>query len=178
MATSSGAGVTNKSEKLTFPCPKCQKRWTWKPEIAGKKVKCKCGGVFSVPSKPPGGSSPVPAPVKVSVPPPEHVSQLAPMTKGVKPPKQEDSLYGLSPTDEKPAPKPQQVVAEVMGPPPGKKAVGKIIGHKSRSIAARGEEEEGDKKKKLAMIFAVVAILFAVGMILWQFGYLDKILRR
>jgi predicted RNA-binding Zn-ribbon protein involved in translation (DUF1610 family) len=188
MATSTGSGVTSSSEKLTFNCPKCQKRWTWKPEIAGKKVKCKCGGVFAVPTNPPSGAKS--GPVKVSVSAPQESSrssaaasaagpnsQIAPMTKGVKPPKQEDSLYGLAPEKDKPAPRPQQVVAEVVGPAPGKKPVGKIMGHR-KSIAAREEEEEGAKKQKMALIFVTISLIFAACMIAWQFGLLDKIFKK
>lgn len=29
-------------------CPNCEKGYTWKPELAGRKVKCRCGGVFRV----------------------------------------------------------------------------------------------------------------------------------
>src|SRR5436190_18637605 len=34
-------------------CPSCGKRYAYKPELAGKRVKCKCGGVISVPAPPP-----------------------------------------------------------------------------------------------------------------------------
>jgi len=30
-------------------CPICQKEYRWKPELAGKRVKCKCGEVIDVP---------------------------------------------------------------------------------------------------------------------------------
>lgn len=34
-------------------CPSCQKEYRWKPELAGRRVKCKCGTVISVPAKEP-----------------------------------------------------------------------------------------------------------------------------
>ena len=34
-------------------CTSCGKEFRWKPELAGKKAKCKCGSVISVPAKPP-----------------------------------------------------------------------------------------------------------------------------
>ncbi|HEX3359310.1 MAG TPA: hypothetical protein VHS31_20190 [Tepidisphaeraceae bacterium] len=34
-------------------CPSCQKEYRWKPELAGKKVKCKCGEEFGVPANEP-----------------------------------------------------------------------------------------------------------------------------
>jgi hypothetical protein len=30
----------------TFTCPNCGKRFTWKPQFAGRKVSCSCGRVF------------------------------------------------------------------------------------------------------------------------------------
>jgi hypothetical protein len=44
-----------------FNCPSCGKEYKWKPELAGKKGKCKCGSVMLVPAKAP----------KVKVPEPE-----------------------------------------------------------------------------------------------------------
>ena len=39
---------------LTIPCPKCGKRYRWKPKVAGKKVKChKCQTSFPIPVDPP-----------------------------------------------------------------------------------------------------------------------------
>src|SRR3954470_19114902 len=32
-----------------FHCPSCQKDYRWKPELAGKRAKCKCGETFEVP---------------------------------------------------------------------------------------------------------------------------------
>jgi hypothetical protein len=36
-----------------FACAACGKEYKWKPELAGKKGKCKCGGVLSIPAQPP-----------------------------------------------------------------------------------------------------------------------------
>lgn len=36
-----------------FVCSSCGKDYRWKPELAGKKAKCKCGNVITVPAKPP-----------------------------------------------------------------------------------------------------------------------------
>jgi hypothetical protein len=33
-----------------FPCGSCGKRFTWKPQIAGKSAKCSCGQTFTVPA--------------------------------------------------------------------------------------------------------------------------------
>src|SRR5215471_14931347 len=34
-------------------CPTCSKEYRWKPELAGKRVKCKCGEVIAVPASQP-----------------------------------------------------------------------------------------------------------------------------
>jgi hypothetical protein len=34
-------------------CATCQKEYRWKPEIAGKRAKCKCGAVISIPAQEP-----------------------------------------------------------------------------------------------------------------------------
>src|SRR5262249_42975164 len=43
-----------------FACPGCGTRYTWKPEIAGKKVKCRCGQVMNAPATEPGSTTPKP----------------------------------------------------------------------------------------------------------------------
>ncbi|MFW6060840.1 MAG: hypothetical protein ACODAQ_11715 [Phycisphaeraceae bacterium] len=35
-----------------FACPHCDRRFRWKRELAGRGVKCKCGGQFRVPDEP------------------------------------------------------------------------------------------------------------------------------
>ncbi|MDQ3441489.1 MAG: hypothetical protein M3478_14190, partial [Planctomycetota bacterium] len=32
-----------------FACEACGKRYTWKPQLAGKKAKCSCGAMMVVP---------------------------------------------------------------------------------------------------------------------------------
>jgi hypothetical protein len=41
-------------------CPSCGRQFRWKQELAGKRAKCKCGGVISIPREP---RSQTPAPV-------------------------------------------------------------------------------------------------------------------
>jgi hypothetical protein len=40
------------STPTSIVCPSCGKRYGYKPELAGKRVKCKCGGVIGVPAAP------------------------------------------------------------------------------------------------------------------------------
>lgn len=41
------------SAPITFKCPNCGKGFRWKPEFAGKRVRCKCDTKFAVPIEPP-----------------------------------------------------------------------------------------------------------------------------
>lgn len=44
------------SEAAKFSCGSCGKSYTWKPELAGKRVKCKCGAPVSVPKENPAAA--------------------------------------------------------------------------------------------------------------------------
>ncbi|MGH7215308.1 MAG: hypothetical protein ACREIT_11150, partial [Tepidisphaeraceae bacterium] len=48
----------SESSDMTFSCGSCGKSYKWKPELAGKKAKCKCGAEMHVPA-----AAPVAAPV-------------------------------------------------------------------------------------------------------------------
>jgi hypothetical protein len=41
-------------ETLHFACPGCGGKKVWKPQLAGKRAKCSCGHVVTVPAEPPG----------------------------------------------------------------------------------------------------------------------------
>ena len=41
-----------------FNCSACGREYRWKPELAGKKGKCKCGSVMQVPAQPPQAPEP------------------------------------------------------------------------------------------------------------------------
>jgi hypothetical protein len=49
------------STEPKFTCAACGKDYRWKPELAGKKAKCKCGAVIAVPSQAPKVAAPKPA---------------------------------------------------------------------------------------------------------------------
>lgn len=51
---------TQQSPAVKFACPSCKKEYTWKPELAGKKAKCKCGTVIDIPAAPPPPPLPPP----------------------------------------------------------------------------------------------------------------------
>src|SRR5437764_5463840 len=59
----------------TFSCDSCGKQYPWKPELAGKKAKCKCGAVLSIPAQPQMARAAARAPVAVAATAPEEESQ-------------------------------------------------------------------------------------------------------
>src|SRR5215213_5722809 len=48
--------VTTKEVK--FNCANCRREYRWKPELAGKQARCKCGTVMTVPKTPPAPPAP------------------------------------------------------------------------------------------------------------------------
>ena len=53
--------MSESTKASTFACPACGKTYPWKPALAGKKGKCKCGSVMSIPLKLPSAPPPPPA---------------------------------------------------------------------------------------------------------------------
>jgi len=56
----------------TFSCESCGKQYPWKPELAGKKARCKCGAVLSVPAQPQAARAAARTPVAVAAAPVEE----------------------------------------------------------------------------------------------------------
>lgn len=56
-----------------FACPSCGRSYRWKPELAGRTAKCKCGGAIRVPAEAPDVAAEAfeapAAPVRAPVPP-------------------------------------------------------------------------------------------------------------
>src|SRR5688572_13552381 len=50
-------------DQVGFSCAACGKQYRWKPELAGKAVKCKCGSAIRVPKEDPAGAAAAAAPV-------------------------------------------------------------------------------------------------------------------
>ncbi|MEM6331725.1 MAG: hypothetical protein AAF823_00080 [Planctomycetota bacterium] len=42
--------------KSEFVCDSCGRRFSWKPAIAGKKAKCKCGAILNIPTEDPAAA--------------------------------------------------------------------------------------------------------------------------
>jgi hypothetical protein len=73
-----------------FNCSTCGKEYRWKPELAGKKAKCKCGSVIAVPTKAPAAASPAGA-KPAARPAPRPAEQEADL----------DGLYALAQEEKK-----------------------------------------------------------------------------
>jgi hypothetical protein len=63
----------------TFSCDACGKQYPWKPELAGKKAKCKCGALLNIPAQPQAARAP--ARVAVAVPVDESQEYRCPACK-------------------------------------------------------------------------------------------------
>src|SRR5437870_1975766 len=44
------SSIMAEAKQVTFRCESCGKIHTWKPRIAGKKAKCPCGHIMTVPA--------------------------------------------------------------------------------------------------------------------------------
>src|SRR6266513_4898710 len=69
----------------TFSCNSCGKQYPWKPELAGKKAKCKCGAILSIPAKPQAARAPAaraPARAAVAAPAVRAVPAEIPLDEG------------------------------------------------------------------------------------------------
>src|SRR4051812_38319331 len=60
----SGVGRMETVDQAKFTCESCGKSYKWKPEFAGKKVKCKCGFVMTAPKAPKRAAPPPPKPAE------------------------------------------------------------------------------------------------------------------
>jgi len=82
-----------------FNCPSCQKEYKWKPEIAGKRAKCKCGSVLEIPA-----AEPAAAPDDLGI---YDVSEAAPVVAAA-PPAMANAGMSLSAPPVSIAPAPMQ----------------------------------------------------------------------
>jgi hypothetical protein len=48
----------SQAQSNTISCPFCNRQYNWKPDLAGRRVKCKCGNVIAVPEVSPAEESP------------------------------------------------------------------------------------------------------------------------
>lgn len=86
------------SEPSKFACPSCGREFRWKPEIAGKMAKCKCGATVQVPATEPALTAAAPRAAAPSAVAPKAV---APPPPPPPPPAEEsfDDVYALAAAD-------------------------------------------------------------------------------
>ena len=65
----------------TFSCDSCGKQYPWKPELAGKKAKCKCGALISIPAQPARAAARTPVAVAAAAPVDESQGYRCPACK-------------------------------------------------------------------------------------------------
>ncbi len=143
-----------------FECSACRKHYKWKPEIAGKKVKCKCGTVIHIPA-----TDPAPKPVAVAVP--EEDNSLAALeematAKHVEvpradiPPRQDD-LYGIAET-EKPKPRRAVPVNEGVGLAAAAAAPSPVLGYSRAPVAVERDDNDPNALKELYLPIGVFVV--------------------
>ena len=73
------------SAQPKFACPSCGRQFTWKPELAGRSAKCKCGNTIKVPAQPAAAGVPAAAENPLDgydfqepAPPPKRAAAAAP----------------------------------------------------------------------------------------------------
>src|SRR5687767_12957477 len=135
------------AEAPKFSCASCGREFRWKPELAGKKAKCKCGAVVAVPTVAPSAA---PAPAAVEHDPFDMAGEPEPVAA---PPQ-----FRSPPPVAAPAPvmsgPPQQLACPVCGAPAIPTAVlctscgynfrtGQRMPGAGRGVAARGGQTGG-----------------------------------
>lgn len=126
---------------VKFSCEGCQRTYTWKEPLAGKRAKCKCGHVMTIPQKPPQ---------------PE-------------PPQEEDDLYALADTGashKSAAPRPVAAIpvatAAVAAPQSSAVPLGYQRGPTARDDKFNATETYIDPKRD----YFIPLILLGIGVIL------------
>src|SRR6267142_1406221 len=121
----------------TFSCESCGKQYPWKPELAGKKARCKCGAVLSVPAQPQAARAAARTPVDTG----EEEAEAVPAPKKKK--------------------KKKAAVAAGMSQPSATNWVGV-----SKSNREKAAEQEADKSRTMKqVIIALVLCVVVVGVI-------------
>jgi hypothetical protein len=124
-----------RQSEFRFLCPGCRASFGWKPQYAGRKIRCKCGQVFLPPD-----------------PPAAQASEAEP------------DLYDVSGDAAAPAPTHQAVTAQVAAPtgaPPVNRldGVAALYGHRARRVAQQeAADAEGTALKDLYIPLALLAL--------------------
>ena len=129
-------------ETFRFLCPGCRASFGWKPQYAGRKIRCKCGQVF-VPPEPPTAADPEPDAYAVN--------DDAPPAPRAEPVRRVEPAVVQSAAPAAPAP-PQDRLAGVAA----------IYGHRSRQVQQETPDAEAGPLKDLYLPLAL--LLLGVGL--------------
>ena len=133
----------------TFSCQACGKQYPWKPEYAGRKVKCKCGAVMTAPAEPDSDGA--------------DLDALAGLASG-------GGGYDVAESQEeppkakraRPAPPPAVAAAAVAMPRPG---VGPLAYQSAQAKNAEGEKKESALTQATRDVYLPLGLI-ALGVIL------------
>ena len=154
------------TQEMKFACPSCKKEFTWKPEIAGKKAKCKCGTVIDIPAAPP--PPPLPPPDVDPFDNPDYMYDFAEEPKG--------TAGGAAGAPPPPPPQPELQTCPNCGgnvPPggvvclacgfnvkTGKKSKTQVVGGKAAASSGGGSVDFAGNWKAWLWVAAGVFVMF------------------
>src|SRR5437867_3970116 len=123
-------------DEARFACEGCKKTYRWKPELAGKKVKCKCGTVMTCPAQEPGAA----VEDLYDLAPEENAQNARPAPAPARPAAEEETAVPLA-AKAKAAPARAQVATATAAPRTGaaKKPTSPMLGYAGGS---RFQKEE------------------------------------
>jgi hypothetical protein len=128
-----------------FPCPSCGKQYTWKPALAGKKAKCTCGNVITVPDLSPSAE-------------PEDIYDIAETPAPAAQPKKGATVAAVAPITPAVAPK-RVAAAPAPGLAPAAAAPARMgIGSAGYIPNRKRGPEPADKKKIFIPILLVILL--------------------
>lgn len=155
------------SSGATFSCPSCGRRYPWKPALAGRRARCKCGAAVAVPSAPPDADDDAPIPLSDEVP-------AAPADAGADPFAQADELF--SPAAQEAAAKEEAQPAEAAVRPVPRKTLSPAQYRRPARIDQAPDvgDEVGGMRGYVSILFG--ALIIAGG--LYEFYDLSDFERR
>jgi hypothetical protein len=164
----------------TFSCDSCGKQYPWKPELAGKKAKCKCGALISIPAQAPART---PVAVAAAAPVDESQGYRCPACKGDLTPGQAicvgcgydlrtgqyvntqvggDDEAKAAPTPKK---KKKKVAAAGAGGGGGKPSATGWVGVSKSAREKRAETEKDNSRTIKQVVIALVLCVVVVGVV-------------
>jgi len=164
----------------TFSCDSCGKQYPWKPELAGKKAKCKCGAMLNIPAQPQmaraAARTPVAVPAAAVVE--ESAGYRCPACKNELTPGTAVCINcgydlrtgqyvntqidtGEDEADAAPVPKKKKKKKMAAGGGSGKPSATGWVGV-SKSNREKTAEQEADKSRTIKQVTIVVALVVAV----------------